>query len=77
MAGFKLIEGFKEYASSKKKDNELLKILMIVLALRLIIIYLVAKYLWPIVMPKISSSIKSNPGFIPVLGLVMIVGILF
>ena len=77
MAGFKLIEGFKEYASSKKKDNKLLQLLMILLALRLIIIYLVATYLWPIVMPKISSSIKSKPGFVPILGLVMIVGILF
>ena len=77
MAGFKLIEGFKEYASSKKKDNKLLKLLMVLLALRLIIIYLVATYLWPIVMPKISSSIKSKPGFVPILGLVLVVGILF
>ena len=74
-----MIEGFATFALEsdvEDTDNYQMKFLMLVLAIKLLMIYIIAKFIWPRIMPSISSSIKSKPGFINILGLSLILHLL-
>ena len=73
-------EGFASYVLDEGNTEEYytyqMRFMLIVLVVKLLFIFLVSQFLWPRVMPKISSSIKSNPGFLNILGLSMIFSLL-
>ena len=74
-----IIEGFAtvvlEEESLEEHYDYQLRFFLMVLMIKLVLIYLVGTFLWPKVMPKISSSIKPNPGFLNLLGLSLIIHI--
>ena len=74
-----LLEGFTNIVMSntpEENKNELLQMLLIVLAVKLVLIFLVAKYLWPRIMPALFSGVKANPDFLEILGLWFISGLI-
>jgi|TARA_B100002051_G_scaffold215405_1_gene207640 hypothetical protein len=74
------VEGFTNTVlsdNSDEKKKEMLNLLLIVLAVKFVLIYVVAVYLWPKVMPSIFPGVKANPGFLEVLGLWFISNIIF
>ena len=76
-----VVEGFASFAletNVEEDDYEYqIKFFMLVLAIKFLMIYIVSRFIWPKVMPAISSSFKSNPGFLNLLGLTLIVNLLF
>lgn len=76
-----VVEGFASFALEtdvEEDDYEYqIKFFMLVLAIKFLMIYIVSRFIWPKVMPAISSSFKSNPGFLNLLGLTLIVNLLF
>ena len=74
-----LIEGFTNVIlsnNSEEKKDELFKMILIVLAIKLILIFVIAKYLWPRVMPSLFPGVKANPEFLEILGLWFISGLI-
>lgn len=75
-----IIEGFATFAleTDVEEDNYdyQLKFFVLVVAIKLLMIYFVSRFIWPRVMPSISSSIKSKPGFMNLLGLSLIINFL-
>ena len=66
------IEGFTDVILSNntpEEKNELIKIILVTILVKLVVIYLVAKFLWPYIMPKLFKSVKTNPSFIELLAL--------
>ena len=76
-----VVEGFASFALEtdvEEDDYEYqIKFFMLVLAIKFLMIYIVSRFIWPKVMPAISSGFKSNPGFLNLLGLTLIVNLLF
>jgi len=78
-----VVEPFATYVLEREENVErnhnlyLLQFYMIVIALKLFFIFLVYKFLWPNVMPKIASNIKAKPSFTSILGLSVICSLLF
>lgn len=76
-----LVEGFATFALETDVEEEnynyQMKFLMLVILIKLLMIYVVSKFIWPKVMPSISSSFKANPGFLNLLGLSFIIQFLF
>ena len=78
-----LVEGFTTFVlkdNQKEEKEELytnISILVIVLLIKAFFIYIVSKFLWPKVMPKVSSNIKSKPSFMTLFGLSIIYSLLF
>ena len=74
------IEGFATIALDERNTIEErdmhLKIFTIIFLIKLLFIVVVAKVLWPIIMPKISSGIKPNPSVLTVFGLSIILNLL-
>ena len=70
-----IIEGFATFAleTNSDEDDYQLKFLALVVLIKFLMIYIVSQFVWPKVMPKISSSIKPNPGFTTLLGLSLII----
>ena len=70
-----IIEGFATFAleTNSDEDDYQLKFLALVVLIKFLMIYIVSQFVWPKVMPKISSSIKANPGFTNLLGLPLII----
>tara|TARA_A100001015_G_scaffold286177_1_gene354510 strand:- start:238 stop:471 length:234 start_codon:yes stop_codon:yes gene_type:complete len=67
-----VIEGFTDIVISDKPQEEknlLLKLLFFALLVKLLFIYIVAVFLWPYVMPKLFKGVVSNPTFLQVLAL--------
>ena len=75
-----IIEGFATFAleTDVEEDNYdyQLKFFVLVVAIKLLMIYFVSRFIWPRVMPAISSSIKSKPGFMNLLDLSLIINFL-
>ena len=75
-----IIEGFATFAlETDVEENEYdyqLKFFVLVVVIKLLMIYVVSRFIWPRVMPSISSSIKSKPGFMNLLGLSLIINFL-
>lgn len=76
-----LVEGFAEYALETEVEedytNYQMKFLILVLLIKLAMVYLVSVFLWPSVVPKVFTGVKANPGFLNLLGLVVIYYLLF
>ena len=74
------IEGFATFALESDVEEDIydyqMKFLMLVILIKLLLIYIVSRFIWPKVMPAISSNIKSKPGFLNLLGLTFIIHIL-
>jgi len=62
--------------SEDEKDYRL-KVFTIVIIIKMLLVLFVGRFLWPRIMPQISTSIKPNPSFISLIGLIVIVNILF
>tara|TARA_B100000519_G_C14014933_1_gene330566 strand:+ start:279 stop:515 length:237 start_codon:yes stop_codon:yes gene_type:complete len=76
-----IIEGFATFALENDVEEETydyqIKFLILVIAIKLLMVYVVGQFIWPRVMPSISSSIKSKPGFMNLIGLSLIINFLF
>jgi hypothetical protein len=67
-----VVEGFTDIVISDKSQEEknlMLKVLFFALVIKLLFIYIVAVFLWPYVMPKLFKGVTSNPSFLQVLAL--------
>ncbi|MBG00931.1 MAG: hypothetical protein CL470_01525 [Acidimicrobiaceae bacterium] len=76
-----VIEGYTNIVvnseiSEDEKDYRL-KVFTIVIIIKMLLVLFVGRFLWPRIMPQISTSIKPNPSFISLIGLIVIVNILF
>jgi len=75
-----VIEGFATFAlENEVEESEYdyqIKFMIVVIAIRLLMVYVISRFLWPKIMPAISSSIKSKPGFLNILGLSLILSFL-
>ncbi len=76
-----IVEGFATFALETEVEEDdysyQLKFFVLVIAIKFLMIYIVSRFIWPKVMPAISSSVKSNPGFLNLLGLTLIINLLF
>jgi cytochrome bd-type quinol oxidase subunit 2 len=74
-----IIEGFTNIAISgknNKEKNELIKMLVFGLLIKLLVIYIISSFLWPYIMPKLFKNVTSNPNFLHILGFSIIIGLL-
>jgi len=74
-----VVEGFQDIIISNKpqeEKNELMKLLIFALIAKLILIYIVAMYLWPYIMPKLFKSVTPNPSFLHVFAFSVMLSIL-
>jgi len=81
-----LVEGFAEYALENDSvdavtQEELyhfqMKFLALVIIIKIAMVYIVSKFIWPRVVPKVFSGAKSDPGFMNLFGLVVVYYLLF
>ena len=76
-----IIEGFDTFALETDIEEDeydyQIQFFVLVVAIKLLMIYVISRFIWPSVMPAISSSIKSKPGFWNLFGLSVIYSILF
>lgn len=71
------INDIKNSDIKEKEKNVLYIELALLVIIKLILLAVVAKFLWPLVMPKLFSNIKTkNPSFLQILGLSVILTIL-
>tara|TARA_B100000927_G_C16385677_1_gene437264 strand:+ start:609 stop:845 length:237 start_codon:yes stop_codon:yes gene_type:complete len=73
------VEGFTEVVVSNKtpeEKNEMLKILLVMILIKVFFIAIVAFYLWPYVMPKLFKGVTANPTFLQILALSVMVSML-
>lgn len=77
MPGF--VEGFSNMiiADDDETRRMLLISFFIGLAVRILLIFVVAKYLWPRVMPRLFTSAVKNPKVMDLFLLVVMMAILF
>lgn len=75
-----IVEGFATFAleNDVEEDNYdyQLKFLGVVIIMKILMIYIISQFIWPKVMPSISSGIKAKPGFMNLLGLSLIINFL-
>ena len=67
-----IIEGFTDAVVSDKpvtEKNQIMKILFVAILVRLLFIYFITVFLWPYVMPKLFKNVTSNPTFLQILAL--------
>jgi hypothetical protein len=80
-----LVEGFAEFALETDKDtvseehhnNILIKFFLLVILVKLMVVYLVSRFIWPRVVPNVFTGAKADPGFVNLLGIVVIYYLLF
>ena len=73
------IEGFTDVILSNntpEEKNELIKLIIVSLLVKLVVIFIVARFLWPYIMPKLFKSVKANPTFIEVLALSVLISLI-
>ena len=76
----KFIEGFTNmiHLSRTKEEKEQMKKLFIsAVLIKLLFLFIVYKYLWPYVMPKLFKSVVPNPSFKIILLLYLMIAFLF
>jgi hypothetical protein len=74
-----LVEGFTNVVVQEHSEGEkqkLYSMMFIVILIKVALIYVVSAYLWPKVMPSILPSVNANPGFMNILGLSIIMGVI-
>ena len=73
------IEGFTDVILSNntpEEKNELIKLIIVSLLAKLVVIFIVARFLWPYIIPKLFKSVKANPTFIEVLALSILISLI-
>lgn len=76
-----LIEGMTTIVMNKngldrRQSQREMNFLIIMFLVKLLSIALVSQVLWPRIIPEIFENVKPNPGFLNLLGLSIIVGLL-
>lgn len=74
-----LLEGFTNVVVQEHSEGEkqrLYSLMFTVLLIKIALIYAVATFLWPRVMPNVFPTVNANPGFMNVLGLSIIFAII-
>ena len=74
-----LLEGFTNVVVQEHSDGEkqkLYSLMFTVLLIKIALIYAVAVFLWPRVMPNILPNVNANPGFMNILGLSIILAVI-
>lgn len=61
---------------SEGDRNKFYRMLFVLILIKLFLLFVVYKFLWPNVMPKVFPGCASNPTFIQVIGLMVIAGVL-
>ena len=75
----KCVEGFTDIILSNntpEEKNELIKLIIVSLLVKLVVIFIVARFLWPYIIPKLFKSVKANPTFIEVLALSILISLI-
>ena len=73
------VEGFTNVIVSDKtpeEKNEIMKLLIIMIIIKVGFIAIVAFYLWPYVLPKLFKGVTPNPTFLQILALSVMLGML-
>tara|TARA_Y100000389_G_scaffold203705_1_gene253117 strand:- start:1010 stop:1246 length:237 start_codon:yes stop_codon:yes gene_type:complete len=75
-----LLEGMttiilKKNTSHRETQREL-NVLFVLLLLRIISVSIVAYFLWPRIIPQVFTNVNADPGFLNLLGLSLIIGLL-
>lgn len=75
------IEGMTAVIVNKEELNQVqrrkeMQLLLFLLLLKVLSISIVAYFLWPRVVPNIFTGVKSNPGFLNLLGLSVIINLM-
>jgi len=74
-----LLEGFTNVVVQEHSEGEkqrLYSLMFTVLLIKIALIYAVATFLWPRVMPNVFPTVNANPGFMNILGLSIIFAII-
>ena len=76
-----LIEGMTTIVMNKndldrRQSQREMNFLIVMFIVKLLSIALVSQVLWPRIIPEIFENVKPNPGFLNLLGLSIIVGLL-
>ena len=73
---------YEQFTNVKSSDisiddkNELYKIMITILLMKLLFIYLVTYFVWPKVMPQLFPSVNPRPTFVQLLGFSIMIGLL-
>ena len=75
------IEGMTAVIVNKEELNQVqrrkeMQLLLFLLLLKVLSISIVAYFLWPRVVPNIFTGVKSNPGFLNLLGLSVMINLM-
>ena len=73
------VEGFTDIIISDntpEEKNELIKLSIVSLLVKLLVIFIVARFLWPYIIPKLFKSVKANPTFLEVLALSILISLI-
>lgn len=74
-----LLEGFTNIVVQEHSEGEkqkLYSLMFTVILIKIALIFVVSAFLWPRVMPNILPTVNSNPGFMNILGLSIILAII-
>ena len=75
-----IAEGFTNIVVSKgteEEKNELMKLFAIGLTMKIALLYIVYRFLWPYVVPKLTKNVTPNPKFTTILALYLLISFLF
>ena len=75
-----IAEGFTNIVVSKgteEEKNELMTLFAVGLTIKVVLLYIVYRFLWPYVMPKLTKNITPNPKFTTILALYLLINFLF
>ena len=75
-----ITEGFTNIVVSnvsEEEKNELIKLFVVGLAVRLVVLYIVYRFLWPYVVPKLTKNVTPNPKFTTIIALYLLISFLF
>ena len=80
-----VVEGFAEFAlennsetvSDEEYNNFQMKFFLLVMVIKVMMIYVVSRFIWPKIVPNVFTGAKANPGFVNLSGLVLIYYLLF
>ena len=67
-----VIEGFTNVMVSDKTESqkkELYSLMIYILLIKVLFIFIVARFLWPAVIPGIFPGVNPNPSFLELVGL--------
>lgn len=73
-------EGFTNIVVSKgteEEKNELMVLYAVGLTIKLALLYIVYRFLWPYVVPKLTKNVTPNPKFTTILALYLLISFLF